>query len=328
MDEAVTTVHNSLISISDSDFNATDAPAAVRALQQENILDFLSSWNTSHPDKHIVALIAEKGNALNDKANNQHVHTNVLTPLVNTLINKAKSVQSSLDEASKTAINDAISNVENKLPRNTDNTINTDLSAAFDTLYALTRKAEMANLRNDIIRRYGDIDGDIFNTQLFVDEVNTDLEAEQITESTNISIDAEEAAEVVAPGGNNTTPTVTVTGAKKNGQDLVSETDQTSIQNKINSVTADNAYEFLSGYYENGGSDLFSKLTSKLSANKCKEFINKIVEAGKDMSLTDKATALENALNTYTTNKTGPNKTAVNTALKDLYEAMKNNIQA
>ncbi len=156
-----------------------------------DILDVISSWNTQKKDstagdKRIIDLIKKGYDALpsgetGNPARNS-VKTGVISPVVNGLINRARDLKDSLDSASQAKITAAMTKLETAY-NNTNDKVDPNMSAAFDELYVLTRKAAIAQLRAEIKESYGAIDPDLFNDTLFEAETVADLKAEGFTDT-------------------------------------------------------------------------------------------------------------------------------------------------
>ncbi len=156
-----------------------------------DILDVISSWNTQKKDstagdKRIIDLIKKGYDALpsgetGNPARNS-VKTGVISPVVNGLINRARDLKDSLDSASQAKITAAMTKLETAY-NNTNDKVDPNMSAAFDELYVLTRKAAIAQLRAEIKESYGAIDPDLFNDTLFEAETVADLKAEGFSET-------------------------------------------------------------------------------------------------------------------------------------------------
>lgn len=156
-----------------------------------DILDVVSSWNTQKKgstgeDKRIITLIKKGYDALpsgeTGDAARSSVKTNVISPVVNGLLDRARELKADLDSASQTKLSDAMTKLE-RAYNNTTTSVDSNLSSAFDELYLLTRKAAIAQLRNEIKEAYGAIDPDLFNDTLFDAETKADLKAEGFDET-------------------------------------------------------------------------------------------------------------------------------------------------
>lgn len=144
-------------------------------------------------------MIEEKYNAIKSgtdgDAARSSVKTSVISPIVNGLIDRARDLKAKLDNDSKTKIQAAMTKLENAY-NNTNARVDSNLSTAFDELYVLTRKAAIAKLRADINESYGAIDPEIFNNDLFKNNIendtDNDLKAEGFTDavinSSNVNV--------------------------------------------------------------------------------------------------------------------------------------------
>lgn len=156
-----------------------------------DILDVVSSWNTQKKDstgedKRIITLIKKGYDALpsgeTGDAARSSVKTNVISPIVNGLIDRARGLKSGLDSASQTKLTEAMTKLEQAY-NNTSTSVDSNLTTAFDELYVLTRKAAIAQLRAEVKETYGAIDPDLFNDELFEAETIADLKAEGFNEA-------------------------------------------------------------------------------------------------------------------------------------------------
>lgn len=166
-----------------------------------DILDVISSWNTQKKDstagdKRIIDLIKKGYDALpagdEGKGARSSVKTNIISPIVNGLINRARELNEKVDSASQAKITAAITKLENSY-NNTNDKVDANMSKAFDELYLLTRKAAIAQLRTEINEVWGAIDPDVFNDNLFEEDTKADLKAEGFDDT------AINAAAVVVP---------------------------------------------------------------------------------------------------------------------------------
>ena len=188
IDKEINDLYDAISSISDNNGNpeSSDILGEIQA-GKSNILDVISSYNThkkdssTSTDKRIIDHIAKNYNAIDDDSTRETAREKVLKPIVNALLDKARDVKDDMDADSRKKVEKAISNVEDAL-NNSKKTIDSSLAGAFDTLYLLTRMGAMANLRNEAIAYYGEIDSEIFNKDLFADETIKDLRAEGYTQ--------------------------------------------------------------------------------------------------------------------------------------------------
>lgn len=146
-----------------------------------DILDFISSWNNNYKNdtdaSRVIDHIAKYYDEIDDEDAKKTAKSAILKPFVQTLVDKANSVKKSLDTDSKKAIEDAIQDVRDAL-NNSESSVDSNLSGAFDTLYLLTRQGAMAEFRNDAKTFYGEIDSVVFTDDLFDTDVIDDLKAE------------------------------------------------------------------------------------------------------------------------------------------------------
>lgn len=188
IDKEINDLYDAISSISDNNGNpeSSDILGEIQA-GKSNILDVISSYNThkkdssTSTDKRIIDHIAKNYNAIDDDSTRETAREKVLKPIVNALLDKARDVKDDMDADSRKKVEKAISNVEDAL-NNSKKTVDSSLAGAFDTLYLLTRMGAMANLRNEAIAYYGEIDSEIFNKDLFADETIKDLRAEGYTQ--------------------------------------------------------------------------------------------------------------------------------------------------
>ena len=188
IDKEINDLYDAINSINDKNGNpeSSDILGEIQA-GKSNILDVISSYNThkknssTESDKRIIDHIAKNYNAISDDSTRDTAREKVLKPIVNALLDKARDIKDALDADSRKKIEKAIGNVEDAL-NNSKEKVDTRLSEAFDTLYLLTRMGAIANLRNEAIAYYGEVDSEIFNKDLFADETIKDLKAEGFTQ--------------------------------------------------------------------------------------------------------------------------------------------------
>lgn len=200
MDIDVENFYNSIKNeLKGNDGSAEIAAGEIAKLNIDNVLDFISSFNSKYSKtnepKRIIDHIKEEWSSVGG-AMQSTVSSTIIVPLVDTLKSKAQDVRKHLDEDSQEAIKLAIEELE-EAKYNSKTSIDSNLSAAFDKLYLLTRQGAVAKVRNDAIAYYGEIDSDIFNSKLFADEVKKDLIEEGFEdkdiENTEVSISEKEA---------------------------------------------------------------------------------------------------------------------------------------
>ena len=202
VDDAIDTFYDEIKTLKGSDGKSEKAEGIINLINNGtyDILDFISSWNNTYKDdegsSRVIDHIAKYYNEIDDEDQKKSAKTQILKPFVNELIDKANSVKKSLDKDSKEAIEDAISDVREAL-NNSDSTVDSNLSSAFDKLYLYTRQSARAEFANDAKAYYGEIDDEVFNDKLFRDDMIEDLEREGFTtseiEDTDVAISEKKA---------------------------------------------------------------------------------------------------------------------------------------
>lgn len=188
MDDEVEKFYDEIKTLKGSDGKSEDIEGIIGLINNEtyDILDFISSWNNNYKDDsesaRVIDHIKKYYDDIDDKEQKADAKKLILKPFVEELIDKANSVKKVLDKDSKEAIEEAISDVREAL-NNTDESVDGNLSDAFDKLYLYTRQGAMAEFRNDAKAYYGEIDDEVFNDKLFVDEMIKDLESEGFSSS-------------------------------------------------------------------------------------------------------------------------------------------------
>ncbi len=278
IDTKVSKVFDSIKILKSNTGSATEAEGIVGLYQFESkdILDFISSWNTNNAgevgSERIITHISS--NLPEDSDLKDTVIKHIASPIVNALIDKSRSFNKKiLDEASYQKLEDARKELREELTSSINNKeISSGLSDAFDKLYVLTRKAAMAELRYNATKSYSSVDEEFFNNELFVSDVNDDLEKEGFDlDDTDMGLrqnrnDAEEgpdAEDPAAPNGSGDTKKPKETkkqdDAKANGlylaKTLPGNTESyqhTEINNHLSKLDGNNIMAFLDGYYEDG----------------------------------------------------------------------------
>ena len=188
IDEYIGKLANTIQNLSASQPNgSSDAILGSLGGNTVNILDVLSSWNTQYKNsetkskKRLITFAAEKYNSIEDKTAKTTYKSTVLDPVVNALRNKANELAANLEGENKEklqkaikALDDAYDKVGDKVPES--------VTTAFDNLYVLTRLAAIREIANDAKSYYGEVDSDLFNSDLFMDETIADLKAEGFSE--------------------------------------------------------------------------------------------------------------------------------------------------
>lgn len=188
MDDEVEKFYDEIKTLKGSDGKSEDIEGIIGLINNGtyDILDFISSWNNNYKDDsesaRVIDHIKKYYDDIDDKEQKADAKKLILKPFVEELIDKANSVKKVLDKDSKEAIEEAISDVREAL-NNTDESVDGNLSDAFDKLYLYTRQGAMAEFRNDAKAYYGEIDDEVFNDKLFVDEMIKDLESEGFSSS-------------------------------------------------------------------------------------------------------------------------------------------------
>ena len=183
LDEKLADFYNNIKTLKDKDAKAEIAEGLIGLIGTSyDILDVISSWNSKYNDgdknsSRMIQHIANYYNKLEDNNSKETVKNQILVPLVDKLITKANNIKGDLDRSAQIKIKKAINQLQNTL-NNTDNKISDDLSTYFDNLYLLTRQGAMTIFRNDAKSYYGEIDSDVFNNNLFDEEITEDLKDE------------------------------------------------------------------------------------------------------------------------------------------------------
>jgi len=180
VDSYISSIIDEIKNIKDSDTDCKNIENVI-ANSTIDILDFVSSWNSyGKNNKHIIATLYDKYSSLdsdNDKNAKEKVES-LMTDLAEKLTDKANEILELevLDEDSAEKVRKSVKEIQDAIKNKNYSNLNNQ----FDTLYVQIRLASMAILRNDIIDNYGMIDSDVFNNNLFVDEVKEDLENENL----------------------------------------------------------------------------------------------------------------------------------------------------
>ena len=183
LDEKLADFYNDIKTLKDKDAKAEIAEGLIGLIGTSyDILDVISSWNSKYNDgdknsSRMIQHIANYYDKLEDNNSKETVKNQILVPLVDKLITKANNIKGDLDKNAQKKIKIAINKLQNTL-NNTDNKISDNLSKHFDNLYLLTRQGAMTIFRNDAKSYYGEIDSDVFNNNLFDEEITEDLKDE------------------------------------------------------------------------------------------------------------------------------------------------------
>lgn len=183
IDKLLNKLHTDIKEIK-SDGSVT-GPSLAGAVNEDNILDYISSWNTKYADyendsdKRILSHIAEYYNSMSDGEGT--VRSNLINPLVDALKNKADDVKTDLPKEEKAKIEKAIKELDSSWGNGDE--ISEEMIEAFDKLYVLVRMAALANFNEEVIGYYGELDEDLFNEELFTKETIEDLKAEGFSKS-------------------------------------------------------------------------------------------------------------------------------------------------
>ena len=185
-DDAVDEFYDSICELNGKDGCAIGAAGVAAEIDFGgiDILDFISSWNTKMMDKEgsqrIFEHIETHIGTIDDEELEETSYSQIINPLIDALIDKSESFnKKALDSNSYRKLEEARKALKEE-QENSKSSISGGLAEAFDRLYVLTRKAAMAEFRYNVIQSYGSIDDDIFNEELFVDEVDADLKEEGI----------------------------------------------------------------------------------------------------------------------------------------------------
>ncbi len=287
MDNSVEDFFNSIDNeLKSNQGTTTKAADVVQALNEDNILDFISSYNSNYRNKsgatrifdHISANWSDVSDELKPT-----VHTNIITPLVDKLIEKAQTVRNSLDDVSQDAIRDAIAELETA-KSNSKTSIDSNLSSAFDKLYLLTRKGALAKVTNDAVAYYSEIDSDLFKADMFNQKIKEDLLEEGFDDSAidaaTVNISGKEARRASGKADEPETPEEKAAREAKEAEykanqqvqleqkqkdikafgasladDLSGSTDDSfysTVDTNLATLDKDNIMHFLTGYYIDG----------------------------------------------------------------------------
>ena len=177
MDTKVSTFKGSFDSINSENWKAEDAANIVKDIKEKGtILDFISSWNSTYAGdtNRILKHIKTQVNSATSKEETfKAVKQDVITPLCDALIVKAKE----LNTANDSTIQNYIDELDNKCSSLTENTFD-DLIGAFDNLYAKIRLVAIEKIETDAINYYKEIDNVVFTNNFFKDYVVEDLTSE------------------------------------------------------------------------------------------------------------------------------------------------------
>ena len=148
-------------------YNNADLIKATEAIKGETVLAVISQYNGT--DKDLMSDIIAKS-----KYDTDHKGTDAL---INSLLYKAKAAKRKLDNKSETEFKKLIDNLENCKK---NNKYNSNMTKAFNELYAATRMIEAKYLEKQVIAQYSVIDPDIFKEgELFTDKIKDDLISEK-----------------------------------------------------------------------------------------------------------------------------------------------------
>ena len=281
-DEAVEVFHDSINGLKGNDGSAEDAASIIAEFNFEaiNILDFISSWNSNYNDskdsKRILEHIKKNVGRIKDKDIKETTYSQIVDPLIDSLVKESEKFgRRNLDSNSYTLMEQARKDLRDAQDK-CKNEISDGLIKAFDTLYVLTRKAAMAQFRQEVIDSYGEVDSELFNDDIFVDELNEDLKEEGLENigsditvrrrrsEGRVSEDKESKDdkagktedEKVEKRDEKETNVTEQNEAKANGkfvgEKLIGYTDSyvyTEVNNKLSELDEDNIVSFLDGYY-------------------------------------------------------------------------------
>ena len=197
MDTKVSTFKDSFDSINRENWKAEDAANIVNDIKKKGtILDFISSWNSSYSNRILKHIKTQVNNATSKEETFKAVKENVITPLCDALIAKAKE----LNTANDSTIEKYINELNDKCSSLTVNTFD-DLIGAFDNLYAKIRFVAIEKIETDAINYYKEIDNVVFTNNFFKGYVVEDLTSEGIeVDAPEEAVDTEDEEE----GGANT----------------------------------------------------------------------------------------------------------------------------
>lgn len=174
MDDEVENFYNSIKNeLKENSGKAEKACAVVNALDNSNILDFISSYNSNYKADALFEHIGNNWKKVKGEMATS-VSSQIIDPLADKLIAKAQEVSDYLDDDAQDEIKKAIEELETAKSKS-KKSVNSNLSSAFNRLYLLTRLGATAKLRNDAIAYYGEIDSKVFDDKLFNKKVTKDL---------------------------------------------------------------------------------------------------------------------------------------------------------
>lgn len=190
VDDHINELYNTINNLS-SNVESWDKDTIIGQLgnPQYDILDVISSWNSKagNDKDHLMKFIATKYNdklkGSDNAAARDSFKTGVIQGFVNQLEKRARGLMSKLDADSQAKLQSAIDELQTAF-NGIGDTINVNsLSDAFDNLYLMTRQAATEQLRNKMVSYYRDIDPDVFNDDLFVEDMKEDLQAEGFSDT-------------------------------------------------------------------------------------------------------------------------------------------------
>lgn len=275
-DDIVKDLYKGINNTKDSNFADDTVKKSIEALvkfDNVNILDFISSWNTSDNNIDLIQFLTNKYSNLND--NKDFLYNNVIKEIVNKLLDESDTIE-----------NDNLKNAREALRTALKNKNLTEINTQFKNLYLLTRLAKVDELENDVVDYYGKIDAELFKDDIFTAGTEKDLKDEGFSEEaikqaratlagTKDETDVPPAGKEgpVAPGGKTDDKNVANVAAdaeanankkanKELGKELAidligftNEGEQENILDIINNkMNEENVFDILSGYYAEDGS--------------------------------------------------------------------------
>ena len=267
----------------------------VGAINEDNILDFISSWNTvnagseEESDRRVLSHIAEYYNNMTD--GQATVRSNLINPLVTALKDKATDLKADLPKEEKAKIEKAVKELSNAWDNGDE--ISEDMIKAFDNLYVLVRMAALTSFNEEVTKYYGELDEDLFNEEFFVDETIEDLKAEGFSKSAiqeaNADVEVsddedgdsagatEESDDTPSSSSSSSSTSVTqlTSGQVENAYELgkalfkdlngiTTEDDWSNIKVTLKSVNANNVLEIIRQFNHSSNNDFFTNSFTNL----------------------------------------------------------------
>lgn len=185
IDSELNDFYSGIKNLKDSDGNDSTVTGIIDKIEigEYNILDFVSSWNTKYksdskakrPLDHILKYYTD----IKDSNQKETARDKIVKPFAMALVKEANDLIDVLSDSSETKMQAAIDKLETEANKSDIST--TELKKAFDDLYLYCRQAALVQIRNDARGYYGEVDSEVFNSDLFQDAMMKDLDAEGFT---------------------------------------------------------------------------------------------------------------------------------------------------